>query len=80
MWRKFLVVTAMAIGVAACGGAVETVSAGSDGVTMRHVSGYEGAAGNQAQAECNNYGKKARLRSSHDDGGRRFAIYDCVPM
>lgn len=75
------VMASLALGLAACAtGAVETVSASSDGVTVRHPAGYESSASQQAQAQCQNYAKKARLRSSHDEGGRRFAIYDCVPM
>lgn len=70
----------LALALVACGGSIQTVSAGSDGTTLRHAAGYEGSANQQAQANCNIYAKKARLRSSHDDGGQRFSIYDCVPM
>lgn len=78
------IVSGLAIGsllaLAACGGSVQTVSAGTDGTTLRHAAGYEGSANQQAQANCNAYAKKARLRSGHDDSGQRFSIYDCVPM
>lgn len=80
MWRMGFVLTSVMIALAGCGNSVEMVSAGSDGVTLRHLAGYEGSATNEANNQCNVYGKKARLRSSHDDSGRRFAIYDCVPM
>ena len=75
----FLAATAT-IALVGCTGAVETVSANTDGVTIRHAAGYEASANSEAQQACGNYGKKARSRSSHDDGGRRFVIYDCVPM
>lgn len=80
MLRIAVVLTPVLFGLAACGGAVETVSSGTDGVTLRHAAGYEGSATSEANAQCSVYAKKARLRSSHDEGGRRFAIYDCVPM
>ena len=72
----------IALGLTACAGGVQVVSASSDAVMLKHSSDSGGEAARQAQDVCNNYGKKARFRTTHDDmgGGQRQTIYDCVPQ
>lgn len=78
--KSLAVAMGAALALSACAGNVNVTSAGSDGVTVRHAAGYESYASAEANDQCNVFGKKARLRSSHSEGGDRFAIYDCVPM
>jgi hypothetical protein len=71
----------IALGVTACAGGVQVVSATSDSVMLKHSADSGGEAGRRAESECNNFSKKARFRTTHDDmgGGQRQTIYDCVP-
>jgi ABC-type glycerol-3-phosphate transport system substrate-binding protein len=67
--------------LAACAGGLHVVSASSDAVTIRHSPDRNSDAESRAMTECQNFGKKARLRSSHSDAStERFSIFDCVPM
>ena len=82
--RKLFLLAALAligVGVAACAGPVETVSASSDATMMRYSAGSESDAARKANDNCNQYGKKARWRSNHPDASpQTTAIYDCVPL
>jgi hypothetical protein len=71
----------IALGITACAGSVQVVSASSDAVMLKHTADSSGAAAREAENLCGNYSKKARFRTSHDDmgGGQRQSIYDCVP-
>jgi len=71
----------IALGVTACAGGVQVVSATSDSVMLKHSADSGGEAGRRAESECSNFSKKARFRTTHDDmgGGQRQTIYDCVP-
>src|SRR3954466_8525061 len=56
-----------AVALAACHGQMQVVSASSDAVTIRHTPDAGSAAERQAWAECQRFGKKERLRSSHSE-------------
>lgn len=75
----FLVVSValIAIGLTACAGEVKTLAQSSDGVMLQSLPGNNLDA--RADELCGQYGKKARFRSGHDQGGERQVIYDCVP-
>jgi hypothetical protein len=67
------------IALTACAGGLKVESASSDAVTIRHSADRDASA--QATHECQNFGKKARLRSTHSDAtSDQLSIYDCVPM
>lgn len=71
----------LAIGLAACAGPVEVVSANSQTITLRHTpdAGYK--ASDEAQRYCRQYNKIARWRStSPEPTNQEFTIYDCVPI
>lgn len=77
----FVALTLIGVGLIACAGPVETVSASSDATMMRYSAGSESDAAKRANDNCNQYGKKARQRSSHPEGDTRTTtIYDCVPL
>jgi ABC-type glycerol-3-phosphate transport system substrate-binding protein len=68
-----------ALALASCAGGMRVESASSDAVTIRHSPDRDASA--QALRECQNFGKKARLRSNHSDATTdQLSIYDCVPM
>ena len=70
-----------AAALAGCHGQMQVVSANSDAVTIRHTPDAGGAAERQALAECQRYGKKERLRSTHSEStNESFTIWDCVPL
>lgn len=71
----------IALGITACAGGVQVVSATSDSVMLKHTADAGGQAAREADNQCSNFAKKARLRASHDarGGGQRESIYDCVP-
>jgi hypothetical protein len=70
-----------ALALASCAGGSHVESASSDAVTVRHSTDSSSDALAQATHECQNFGKKARLRSSHSDATtQQLSIYDCVPM
>jgi hypothetical protein len=69
-----------ALALAACAGGSHVESASSDAITVRHSVDSSSDAASQAAKECQNFGKKARLRSSHSDATTdQLSIYDCVP-
>ena len=74
----FLAISIMliAVGLSACAGEVKTLAQSSDGVMLQSLGGNTDA---RADELCSQYGKKARFRSGHDQGGERQVIYDCVP-
>ena len=70
-----------ALALAACAGGSHVESASSDAVTVRHSVDSGSDAGSQALTECQKFGKKARLRSTHSDSTTdQLSIYDCVAM
>ena len=70
-----------ALALASCAGGSHVESASSDAVTVRHSVDSSSEAQAQATHECQNFGKKARLRSNHTDSTTdQLSIYDCVPM
>jgi hypothetical protein len=75
-----IAVATLSLGLAACAGPVEVVSASTDAVTVRHTADSGGEAERQAVNNCSRFGKRARLRSNHSEqgGGQVFTIYDCV--
>lgn len=79
MRLMFLMLSMMliAIGLTACAGEVKTLAQSSDGVMLQAGPGNN--LDSRADELCNQYGKKARFRSGHDQGGERQVIYDCVP-
>jgi len=79
--RMIALAGSAAIALAACHGHMQVVSASSDAVTIRHTPDAGGEAQRQALSECQRYGKKDRLRSSHSEGtNETFTIWDCVPL
>ncbi len=70
-------VALIATGLSACAGEVETLAQSSDGVMLQSLGG--GNTDARTTELCSQYGKKARFRSGHDQGGERQVIYDCVP-
>lgn len=74
-------VLASMIGLAACAGPIEVVSANSQAVTIRHTpdSGYQ--SDSTAQQYCGQYNKAAHWRSTAaEPTNQELSIYDCVPM
>jgi hypothetical protein len=77
---KFALASAAMAGLAACSGPVQTVSVSSDSVVMRHTADSGNVAADYANRYCNQYGKKARWRSSNSEPtNESLTIYDCVP-
>ena len=71
----------IAVGVAACAGPVEVVSANSQVVTIRHTPDAAHKANDEAQRYCQQYNKMAHWRSTTSEPtSQEFTIYDCVPM
>jgi hypothetical protein len=69
------------LALASCAGGSRVESASSDAVTVRHSVDSGSDASSQATRECQNFGKKARLRSTHSDStSSQVSIYDCVAM
>lgn len=79
--RAIAVAGFAAAALAACHGNMQVVSANSDAVTIRHTPDAGGAAERQALNECQRYGKKEKLRSSHSEAtNESLTIWDCVPL
>ena len=66
------------VGLTACAGEIKTLAQSSDGVMLQAGPGRDLDA--RANELCNQYGKKGRHRSTHDQGAERQVIYDCVPL
>jgi hypothetical protein len=67
------------LALASCAGGMRVESASSDAVTIRHS--VDRNADSEATTQCQNFGKKARLRSTHSDSTtEQLSIYDCVAM
>ena len=74
-------VVASMIGLAACAGPIEVVSANSQAVTIRHTPDANYASESEAQKLCGQYNKMAHWRSSAaEPTNQELTIYDCVPM
>jgi hypothetical protein len=72
---------ASAIGLAACAGPIEVVSANSQVVTIRHTPDAGYASEDYAQKYCGQYNKMAHWRSTASEPtNQELSIYDCVPM
>ncbi len=75
------VVLASMIGLAACAGPVEVVSANPQVITIRHTPDARYQADSEAQRYCGQYNKTAHWRSSSGEPTNQdYSIYDCVPM
>jgi hypothetical protein len=69
------------IGLAACAGPMEVVSANPQVITIRHTpdAGYQ--AQSEAQRYCGQYNKTAHWRTTQTEPtNQELTIYDCVPM
>lgn len=72
---------AAAVGLAACAGPVEVVSANPQVITIRHTADAGHRAEQEAQRYCRQYAKIAHWRSTTSEPtNQQFTIYDCVPM
>jgi len=78
---KFGCLLAAAIGLAACAGPVEVVSANPQVITIRHTPDAGYASQSEAQRYCAQYNKTAHWRSTASEPtNQELSIYDCVPM
>jgi len=72
---------AAAIGLAACAGPVDVVSANPQVITIRHTPDARYQSDSEAQKYCGQYNKTAHWRtSSSEPTNQELSIYDCVPM
>lgn len=78
--KKFLFAALATVSLAACAGGMNVESASSDSVTIRNSPDRAGDAATQANSECDKFGKKARLRSTHSESANNnLTIFDCIP-
>jgi hypothetical protein len=74
-------VLASMIGLAACAGPIEVVSANPQVITIRHTPDANYASESEAQRYCGQYNKTAHWRTtSAEPTNQELSIYDCVPM
>ena len=75
--RLSLIAAAAALSLAACANYARVDSTSPDGVTVMYPEGSSARAESLAQDECRKYGKRAALRTVHDNSNEKMGIYDC---